>query len=233
MEATRASFFPLDSQPHPALTLDAVASTVGVSDGLVTAAIVRPEDVASVEPRWNVAGNDLLWLVRALDAPDATASPDDPTRSAREWLVDDATEAVLKSGGLAIDSNSEPARAWFQATRGTNRLANVLDDRVPAYQVLQADGQSLHAGRIGGGGSGRPGLATYGPDVPLALDAGTYTVQFWLPDSDADASQRDPAYAFCSGDYTLSASQDLTLQAAFGKGDTCTLSTLAAPSAHP
>ena len=67
----------------------------------------------------------------------------------------------------------------------------------------------------------------------LAFEPGTYTVQFWLPDAGADASQRDAAYPFCTADYTVSAAQDLTLQADFGKGDSCTMSRLAAPSPAP
>jgi len=229
LEATQASYFPLDSQPHPALTLDQLASTVGVSAGLLTAALVSPDDVASVEPRWNVAGSDLLWFVRTLGAADSTANSDDPTRAGQEWLVDDATGAVLESGSLALDPTYAPARVWFQAARGSDHLSNELDRRVPAYEVFQVTDQLLHAGHVSGSTQGRPGLITYGSSM-LALAPGGYTVQFWLPDASADASQRDPAYPFCSADYTVSASEDLTVQADFGKGATCTMSRLAAPS---
>ena len=232
LEATHASYFPLDSPPHPALTLDQVASTVGVADGLLTAALVNPDDVASVEPRWNVAGHDLLWFVRALGASDSKASANDPTRTGQEWLIDDATGAVQESGSLALDAAYAPARVWFQATRGSDRLSNELDRRVPAYQVFQVEDQLLHAGYVSGSTQGRPGLITYGSAM-LAFEPGTYTVQFWLPDAGADASQRDAAYPFCTADYTVSAAQDLTVQADFGKGDSCTMSRLAAPSPAP
>ena len=180
LEATKASYFPLDSQPQPALTLDQVASTVGVPDGLLTAAVVNPDDLASVEPRWNVAGNDLLWFVRGLAASDSQSSADDPTRAGQEWLVDDATGAVLESGSVALDPGYTPARIWFQATRGSDHLSNELDRRVPAYDVFQVEEQLLHAGHVSGTTHGRPGLITYGPDLPLALEPGTYTIEFWF-----------------------------------------------------
>lgn len=232
LEATQAGYFPLDSQPRPALTLDQVASTVGASNNLLTAAVVNPDDVASVEPRWNVAGHDLLWFVRAVGAADSAENADDLTRAGQEWLVDDATGAVIKSGSLALDPGYAPARVWFQATRGSDHLSNELDRRVPAYSVFQVEDQLLHAGHVSGSREGRPGLITYGSAM-LALEPGTYTVQFWLPDASSDASQRDTSYPFCAADYAVSAAQDLTVQADFGKGETCMMSRLAAPSPAP
>jgi len=195
-------------------------------------ALVRADDVAGIEPRWNLPGDALVWFVRSVKSADATATPDDPTRSEDEWLVDDATGAVLRSGGLAIDPTFQPARIWFQGTRGTTRLANALDNRIPAYEVSTVD-QVLHSGPVDGTRSGHPGLMTYGPGDPLLLEAGDYTITFWLADPGADQSQGGAAATSCSGGYHFSVAQDLTLQADFGRGVTCTLSQLAAPSRNP
>ena len=49
----------------PAMTLDQVAAALGLGDDLLTGAAFRKGDIATIDPRWNLAGDDIVWLVRS------------------------------------------------------------------------------------------------------------------------------------------------------------------------
>ena len=50
----------------PRMTLAQVAAAIGVGDDLLTGAPFRAGDIATIDPRWNFAGDDIVWLVRSL-----------------------------------------------------------------------------------------------------------------------------------------------------------------------
>ena len=73
----------------PRMTLAQVAAAVGLGDDLLTGAPFRQGDIATIDPRWNFAGDDIVWLVRSLGP--AAGSGAGETRPETVWLVDDAT----------------------------------------------------------------------------------------------------------------------------------------------
>jgi len=50
----------------PRMTLVQVAAAAGLGDDLLTAAAFRAGDIATVDPRWNLAGDNIVWLLRSL-----------------------------------------------------------------------------------------------------------------------------------------------------------------------
>ena len=62
----------------PRMTLAQVAAAIGLGDDLLTGAPFRAGDIATVDPRWNFAGDDIVWLVRSLGQPPARRHGDAP-----------------------------------------------------------------------------------------------------------------------------------------------------------
>ena len=121
----------------PRMTLPQVAAATGVGDNLLTAAAVRAGDVASVDPRWNLAGDNTVWLVRSLDA--AAGSGAAESRPETVWLVDDATGKVVDSHPLKLAADYRPARLWQMATV---HGAGLLRGRRP--RLLPRNGRRRH-----------------------------------------------------------------------------------------
>ena len=116
----------------PVMSLDEVAAAAGVADRLLTAAPFTASDISTIDPRWNLVGQNLVWVVRAL-LPD---SANGPTRGEQEVLIDDATGSILGSRDMHMDVDYQPARLWMQATR-PDVSGNTVppDNNYPFYGV--------------------------------------------------------------------------------------------------
>src|SRR5689334_12366083 len=95
-------------------------------------------DIPTFDPTLNVAGDSVMWLVRTIDGVDADGA-DDPTRSATEFLVDDATGAVVQSLPLAA-TDFAPAILHLQASSAVECCGGSL---YPSYEVDASDGTTL------------------------------------------------------------------------------------------
>ena len=161
------------------MTLAQVAAAIGLGDDLLTGAAFRAGDIATVDPRWNLAGNGVVWLVRSLGP--AAGSDAQGARPEIVWLVDDATGRSSTAIPLKLASDYRPARLWQMATvHGVECCAgNVF----PFYRVASGDGTVAYEGMVPGGSSGGSGYTTYGGGYgsgPLVLPAGGYSVTAWL-----------------------------------------------------
>ena len=210
----------------PRMTLAQVGAAAGLGDELLTAAALVRRDVATVDPRWNLAGDGVVWLVRSL-APTAGSSE---TRPETVWLVDDATGQVIDSHPLQLAADFRPARLWQLAT--VHGLDCCSGDVLAFYRVTSAGGTAVYEGMVRGDASGGPDGTTYGGgymSTPLDLPAGGYTVTAWLaPYSDGVAgAPRDE----CSTNVTLRPLDDVRLNADFPANKACTLRPAPSPSA--
>jgi len=212
----------------PRMTLAQVAATIGLGDELLTGAAFAAGDVAAVDPRWDLAGDKVVWLVRSLVA--ATGSTTDETRTETVWLVDDATGKVIDSHPLQVAADYRPARLWQMATvQGSSCCAN---DVAAFYRVQAGDGTVVYEGLVPGGESGGPDSTTFGGGYgsgPLVLPAGEYSITGWLATNDGGVmgTPRDE----CSTHVTLGALADVALEADFPSGRACTFQP--APSLSP
>jgi hypothetical protein len=212
----------------PRMTLAQVAAAIGLTDDLLTGAAVRAGAVATVDPRRNFAGDNVMWLVRSL-APAAEAGANE-TRPETVWLLDDATGRVIDSHPLKLPADYQPARLWQMATvHGDECCAgNVL----AFYRVAAADGTLVYEGIVPGGSSGGTDSTTFGGSYgsgPLVLPAGRYSISAWLATSDGGAmgAPRDE----CSTQVTLGPLDDIALDADYPAGRACTFQPASSPSA--
>jgi hypothetical protein len=210
----------------PKMTLDEAASAAGISEELVTGAVFQARDIASVDPRLNLAGEGLVWMLRSRGGDSTMRDPADQTRSGLVSLVDDSTGRVVATRDLASAEGYRPARLWVQATRPT-RDGNAPDDMYPFFRIQPETGDTVQERRVSGGLTGSMRLLTYGPDIPVLLDGGTYTVSWWLAGIGEDTTA--PTLA-CSMEAILAPGDDVTAQAAFTFKDACTTATLPAPT---
>ena len=136
------------------MTLAQVGAAAGVGDDLLTAAPFRAGDIATVDPRWNMAGDNVVWLVRSLAS--ATGSDAPEARPETVWLVDDATGRVIDSHPLKLAGDYQPARLWQMATA---HGVGCCSSNVSAfYRVESGDGTVVYEGLVPGGQSGAHGL---------------------------------------------------------------------------
>jgi len=191
---------------HPRLTAEQAASAVNGNQVLSVAAF-RRRDLSTIDPRWNLVGDGIVWIVRSAGA----AEPKGPTRSVVVSLVDDVSGEVIDGHDLAIPASYEPARLWTIATaKGFDCCAG---DLFPFFRVSAADGTPVHEGLVSGNVSGRRDVTKYGPGAPLLLDPGTYTVDVWL--ATFDHGVIGPASDSCSTQITLHALDDVMLDARY------------------
>ncbi len=212
----------------PKMTLAQAAADVGLGDKLLTGAPFRAGDIATVEPRWNLAGDNIVWLVRSL-AP-AASSPGEETRPGTVWLVDDATGKVIDSHPLKVDATYQPARLWQMATvHGYECCATNL---TAWERVESADGTAVYAGIVSGSASGGSGYTTFGGGYgsgPLVLPAGEYSISMWLATNDQGV-MGTPSDA-CSTQVALQPLDNVMINADFPTGHACTFGP--APSMSP
>jgi hypothetical protein len=212
----------------PRMTLAQVAAAIGLGDDLLTGAAFRAGDIATVDPRWNLAGGNIVWLVRSL-GPAAKAGSTQ-TRSETVQLVDDASGKVIDSHPLKLAPDYQPARLWQMATaHGVDCCAG---DVAAFYRVASADGTEVHEALVAGGESGGQGSTTYGGGYssgPLVLPAGTYSVTAWLATNSGGVAGK--ARDECSTQVTLRPLDNVALNADFPLDKACTFQP--APSASP
>ena len=92
---------------------------------------------------------------------------------------------------------------------------------------MSIDGADLQSGALNGDRIGNPEESvTYGPDAPMVLDPGTYTLGAWLG---ADAVGKSSTTS-CSTEIALQAAADIGLKAEFAPGNPCTWDAPAAPT---
>jgi hypothetical protein len=211
----------------PRMTLAEVTAATGLGEDLLTGAAVRSGDVATVDPRWNFAGDDIVWLLRSL-GPAAASGPGE-TRTETVWLVDDATGRVTDSHPLALDSTYQPARLWPMAV--VHGVACCGGDVFPFYRVKSGDGTVVHEGLVSSSVSGDGDSTTYGGGYGsgvLVLPADRYSITVWLATNAAGVpgSPRDE----CSMQVTLGPLDDVALDADFSPDKACTFQPAPSPS---
>jgi hypothetical protein len=199
----------------PRLSLDQATSALGSGTEVLAAAAFRARDIATIDPRWNLAGDDIVWLVRSIREGDASAGA---TRPVTVSLVDDATGRLMDEHDLALGTAYRPARLWTIAT--TKGIDCCAADRYAFVRVSNDEGPTIHEGMIGGGEYGSGDSTTYGPDRPLVLTPAAYTVTVWLAGLDGVAGAT-PA-ARCTTGIDLRPLDELMLEAVFpAAGQAC------------
>ena len=214
----------------PRMTLGQVAAAVGLGDDLLTGAPFRRADIATIDPRWNFAGDDIVWLVRSL-VPAAQSGAGE-TRPENVWLVDDANGRVIDSHPLMLDPNYLPARLSQMAT--VHGVECCAGDVFPFYRVVSGDGSVVHEGLVSGGSSGGSGYTTYGGGYGsgvLVLPAGRYSITVWLAtyERGVAGTPRDE----CSTQVTLRPLDDVALDADYPPNKACTFQPAPSPSPGP
>ena len=210
------------------MTITQVAAATGIGDALLTAAPFRAGDIATVDPRWNLAGDNVVWLVRSF-AP-TTGSDVQEARPETVWLVDDATGRVIDSHPLQLAADYQPARLWQMAT--VNGVDCCASDVAAFYRVKSGDGTVVYEGLVPGGESGGQSSTTYGGSYgsgPLVLPAGRYSITAWLGTNDAGVmgTPRDE----CATQVTLRPLDDVKLNALYPPNQACAFQP--APSLSP
>ena len=211
----------------PRMTLAQVAAAIGLSGDLLTGAAFRAGDIATVDPRWNLAGNNVVWLVRSL-GPAAQAGSAE-TRSEIVWLVDDVTGKVIDSHPLKLAADYQPARLWQMAT--AHGVDCCSGDVLAFSRVASGDGMVVYEGMGPGGSSGGKGSTTYGGGYgsgPLVLPAGVYSITAWLATNNngvIGAPRRE-----CSTQVALRPLDDVALNADYPPNKACTFQPAPSPS---
>ncbi len=211
----------------PKMTLGQVAAAIGLGDDLLTGAAFRAGDIATVDPRWNFAGDDIEWLARSL-GPAAQAGSAD-TRSETVWLVDDATGKVIDSHPLKLAPDYQPARLWQMATaHGVDCCAG---DVLAFYRVESGDRTVVYEGMVPGGSSGGTDSTTFGGSYgsgPLVLPAGGYSITAWLAPYSGGVAGAPRGE--CSTQVSLRPLDDVALNADFPPNKACTFGPAPSPS---
>ena len=211
----------------PRMALAQVATAAGLGGDLLTGAAFRKGDIAAIDPRWNFAGDEIVWLVRSLGQ--ASDSGSGEARPETVWLVDDATGRVVDSHPLKLAADYQPARLWQMVT--AHGVACCLGDVLAFYRVESGDGAVVFEGMVPGGSSGETDSTTFGGSYgsgPLVLPAGRYSISAWLaPYSGGIAGA---ARGECSTQVSLRPLDDVALDADFPANMTCTFGPAPSPS---
>jgi hypothetical protein len=213
----------------PKLTLPQVAAAAGIGESLLTGAAFRAGDIATVDPRWNRAGDGIVWLVRSLNPAEADGTD---TRAGTVSLVDDATGSLIDSQPLLVDAAYQPAQLWSVATVHGQECCPG-GGLYPFVHVVDHDGVAVYDGIVSGGGSGDQDSTTFGGgyhSLPLLLPAGDYTINGWL--ANYPGGQGTPQDG-CAIQVTLRPLAAAALEADYPAGRACTFLHAAAPSSEP
>ncbi len=211
----------------PRMTLTQVAAATGLGGDLLTGAAFRAGDIATIDPRWNLADDKVVWLVRSL-GPSAQAGSAE-TRPETVWLVDDATGKVTDSHPLKLASDYQPGRLWQMATaHGVDCCAGEV---LAFYRVTSGDGTVAYEGMVPGGSSGGPDSTMFGGSYgsgPLVLPAGSYSVTAWLAPYSGGVAGAPRGE--CSTQVTIRPLDDVALNADFPPNKACTFGPAPSPS---
>lgn len=214
----------------PTMTLDQIAAAISLGDSVLAGAAFRAGDIATVDPRWSLAGDKILWLVRSLGQ--AGGSNNGPSSPETVWLVDDATGKVIDSHPLKLDASFQPARLWQMVT--AHGVECCVGDVLAFYRVTSGDGTVVYEGMVHGGSSGGTDSTTYGGSygsTPLVLPAGAYTVTAWL--APYSGNTMGAPRGECSTQITLQPLDDVALNADFPPNGACTFGPAPSPSPGP
>jgi hypothetical protein len=189
-----------------------VAAQAGAGAFVVIAALAT--EIPTFDPRLKVTGDSVMWLVRTIDGVGADAA-DDPTRSATESLVADATGEVVDSFPLAA-TDFAPAVLHLQATSGAECCQGRLN---PGYEIDESDGTTLLEFEANGWASGaQDGGTRWGAGAPALLSTGDYLVRAWLSSPNANNA---PRQFECQTTISLVEGQESRVQAAFPADGPC------------
>jgi hypothetical protein len=212
----------------PRMTLAQAVAAAGQGDNAVTAAAFRAGDIATIDPRWNLAGDNILWLVQSLAR--GTTAQGEETLPENVSLVDDATGRLIGSQPLKLAGDYQPARLWQMATvHGLDCCGN--NNELAFYRVQSDNGTLVYEGTVPGGESGGTDSTTFGGSYgsgPLLLPAGRYSITSWLATYDGGA-MGTPSDE-CSTQVTLRPLDDVALDADYPAGQTCTFRPAPSPS---
>jgi hypothetical protein len=212
----------------PRMTLVQAAAAAGSGDNVVTAAAFRAGDIATVDPRWNYAGDNIVWLVRSL--AQGASSQGEETRPETVSLVDDATGRLIDSHPLNLAADYQPARLWQMAT--VHGLDCCATNEQAFYRVQSDSGALVYEGLVPGGAGGGPdSTTTFGGSYgggPLVLPAGRYSITSWLASYEG-GSTGTPRNE-CSTQVTLGPLDDVALDADYPAGQACTFRPAPSPS---
>jgi hypothetical protein len=214
----------------PVMTLDQVGAAIGLGDDLLTGAALRRGDLATIDPRWNFAGDDIVWLVRSLAAAAGSGAGD--TRPETVWLVDDATGQVVDSHPLQLAADYQPARLWPMAT--VHGVECCAGDVFPFYRAESGDGTAVFEGMVSSSASGDGDATIYGGGYGaglLVLPAGDYAITVWL--AGYVAGVMGPPRDECPTQVTLQPLDDVALNADFPPNKACSLGPVPVPSPAP
>jgi hypothetical protein len=138
----------------PRMMLAQAAAATGIGDSLLQGAAFRARDIASIDPRENLAGDSIVCLLRSLGQGTG------PTRQVSEQIVDDATGKLIATLPLAPQATYRPARLWQSAIlRGTDCCGG---HEFPMYRLVASDGTLVFDGMMSGGMSGGAGFTAFG-----------------------------------------------------------------------
>jgi hypothetical protein len=210
----------------PRMTLDDVRAAVGPDQAIVSANASPANEARLMDPGWNLAGDQLVWVVRTINA---SAGATAEKTAVTVWLLDDSTAAVLDQHPLGpIDKTV--SSVWFSgAHHGLSQNDENWNDVSTVLTLSDDVGNPVWKGTIGGATSGTDNDTTIdGPDVPLVLPPGTYKL---------DASTVSPGgsiapgtYGDCSSTQTIGSNQKVEFSVDFAQGQPCTWSGPATPS---
>jgi hypothetical protein len=211
----------------PRMTLAQAAAAAGLGDNVIAAAAFRAGDIATVDPRWNLAGDTIVWVVRSLS--EGVASQGQEARPETVSLVDDATGKLIDSHPMKVAVGYQPARLWQMAT--VHGLDCCATNERAFYRVQSENGTPVYEGPVRGDESGGADSTTFGGSYssgPLVLPAGRYSITTWLATYDGEAmgTPRDE----CSTQVTLQPLDDVALDADFPAGQACTFRPAPSPS---
>jgi hypothetical protein len=218
----------------PKKTLEQVLTGIGPGSETITGAPFRASDIATVDPRWNLAGDDVVWLVRSLAQP--TPSSDQEPRPETVWLIDDGTGTVIDSRPLQLDAGYAPARVWPIAI--VHGLECCGSDLFAFVHIESSNGMAVYDGIVSGGARGSsaddPSTTTFGGgygSLPLVLPTGRYFIDGWLALQEAGAT--GPKSRGCSGGLVVKPRVELALNADFPLEGACTFDSMQFPTAPP
>ena len=207
------------------LSLDDLQNAIAQGQTIVSAGAAMARDARKLDPRWNRAGGDIVWIARSIDSGDAAAA----TRDVTVWLVNDATGAVLDSHPLTLPDGYAPAVVWFTgAHHGLDETQPDWSNVTTDLRVSSESGVGIWDGIIGGSTTGFGDTTTNGPDVPLVLDAGTFSISGTTASTDGSTIPGD--YGDCSTTQTVTAGQRVRFDVDFTMGQPCTWSVSLTPA---
>jgi hypothetical protein len=196
---------------------DAVAAA-GIESEVLSATVMPARDLTTADPRLHGVGNDPVWVLRAVRAGQGIG--EDPSRAIDIVVVEDGTGEVVAAISQELAEDYEPATLLVQATTPSSQQAVT-----PFYRVERLDGSGVQEMRLDSAwGSPNESVIRRGPGLPAVIDPGEYVVRVWRASVAPDDSV-GPARDECFTQTSVSALEELRLEAAFPDSGHCTFVT--------